>query len=120
MFGFAEDPPLGSERNSELQHCPSLVGSLTPKLHLRLVIAQSQEHLASKDFGPLQALAKIRGRQPERRSFFFPEAGARFYQSIPETGPRPPLPRPERARQTPVPFVASAAVEVGSAAELLS
>jgi hypothetical protein len=120
MFGFAEDPPLGSERNSELLRCPSLVGSLTPKLHLRLVIAQSQEQLASKDFGPLQALAKIRERQPERQSTLLREAGARIRQPTPETGPRRPQPQLRRVRQKPMLFAANAAVEAGLAAESLS
>jgi hypothetical protein len=119
MLGFAEDPTLGSGTNLGLPHCPSLVGSSPPKLPLRLAIAQSLEQLVSKDFEPLQALAKTRGRQPERQSILSREVGARSCQPTPERGRRRPRPQPQRARRRPMPF-ASAAVEAGSAAELLS
>src|SRR5215831_10951636 len=86
MVGPAEDPALESQRNSNQHYHQRLVVSLAPELHLRLAIAQSQEQLASKHFGLPQALAKIRGRQRERRSILPRETGARFRQSTPGTG----------------------------------
>src|SRR5207237_6216821 len=115
MFGPAEDPSSGSEMNSDLANPPPLVASLPLKLHLRLAIAQSQEQLASKDFGVVVALPKIRERRRERQSTLSREAGARSRQPTPETGPRQPPPQPRRARQTPTPRAANVVVEAESA-----
>src|SRR5215813_15628065 len=120
MSGPAGDPTLESERNSKQQHRRLLVASLAPKPHLRLVTTQSQEQLASKHFELPPAFAKVRARRPERRVILPREAGARFRQSTPETGPQQPPPQPGRARQMPTPFAANAAVGAGWAAELLS
>src|SRR6266567_2338503 len=111
VFGPAGYSPLGPETNLGLPRRPLLVGSLAPALHLRTATAQSQERRASKHFGLPQGLVKIRGRQPERRLILPREAGARFRQLTLETGPRQPRRQPRRARQTPMPFAANAAVE---------
>src|SRR6266498_2512151 len=119
ILGSVEDPEMRLETNLVLPHRPSLISSLTPNRHLRLVIAQSQEQLVSQHCGLLPPLAKLRVRQPGCLSTSL-EVVAKFRRSPLETGPRQPPPQPRRERQMPMPFVASAAVEAGPAAESLS